>query len=87
MKFKISDTLAVEYLSGYYVVFTHKVQPPEHKDAGKTCYYNHKTYAKVGGALGYLKEPGTPVEFIKDAFDKSYKDTCIKRKGVFGNGL
>ena len=87
MKIKISDTFAVEYLNGYYVVLTHKLQPPEHKDAGDTKYTNHKTYAKIGGALGYLKESGISVEFIRDTFDKSYKDNCIKRKGVCGNGL
>ena len=87
MKIKISDTFAVEYLNGYYVVMNHKLQPPDHKDAGKTCYYNHKTYAKIGGALGYLKESGVSEDVIRGTFDRSYKDTCIKRKGVFGNGL
>ncbi len=79
MKIKISDTLAVEYLNGYHVVLTHKVQPPEHKDAGKTFYYNPKTYAKLETALAYAITLGYSEVQVKKGFEESYQGYLISK--------
>lgn len=83
MKIKISDKHTVEYLNGYYITYENAVHGPESKKAGEVCYRNHKTYAKLTGALTTLKLEGECEDVVKKGFDDSYKDYQMKESAAY----